>query len=233
MATKNQEQTAAETPAEETGAEASGAEAPASVTETGDGDGETAPAQATSEAASVVATQGLRQRKAFMLKHLIPSVDWIMKEVVGKGKGTQVTVGRVFGICDGTEAKQNQLPDGSFSDSIVMKGAFQVESYLTGELSEAATVYLPMAYAMKVAAVFKADPTIKVVEIDCDIGLEATGKPIPYEWVVIAFREGEAMAILRRIRQSRPRPASAPPLPAPGAAPALPAPEPAAETQAG
>jgi hypothetical protein len=46
-----------------------------------------------------------------------------------------------------------------------------------------------------------------MVEIDCDIGVEATGKVIPYEWVVVAFREGEEMAVLKKMRASRQRPA--------------------------
>lgn len=182
------------------------------------------PGQLTSE----IASEGVRARRAFMLKHFVPNADWINTNIVAKGKGTQAILGRVFGVSTGYEVKTNILPDGKQSESIVLKGTFQAESYLTGEISEATTVYLPLAYSEKVKTVFDMDPTIKIVELDCDVGLEATGKTIPYEWVVIAFREGQAMALLRRLRESRARPTNAVALSAPVSAPALAAPKPKA-----
>lgn len=225
--------------------------------------------------------EGIRARRAFMLKQFIPSATFITENVVAKGAGTQVVLGRVYGSATGTQRKTNQLPDGSFAESVVINGIFQAESYIDGVVSEATSVYLPMAYAEKVEAVFKSSmsvaldtagkpimeapkprmaavldsdghaviegdkvvmapvmvdgkpqfeasvakmvSTLTAVELDCDIGLEATGKTIPYEWVVIAYREGEAMDVLKRLRNSRKRPANAYALPAPDAQAALPA----------
>lgn len=171
-----------------------------------------------SEDAPASSGEGIRARKAFMLKQMIPNPDWINTNIVAKGKGTRVTVGRIFGVAMGYEDKVNTLPNGELSESIVLKGVFQSESYLTGELSEASNVYFPMAYAEKVKALFLANPDIKIIEVDTDIGLEATGKTIPYEWVISAFIEGEEMAVLKRLRTSRQRPATAPVLT--GSAPA-------------
>ncbi len=176
--------------------------------------------------ASVASSEGVRARRAFMLKHLIPHQDWINTNIVAKGKGTKALIGRVFGVCMETIDKKNTLPDGTIGESVAMKGAFQAESYLTGEISEATVVYLPMAYTEKVKAIFVSDEAdakkaaeqgrsherIQVIEVDCDVGIEATGKTIPYEWVVIAYREGEQMAALKRLRSSRGRPADAPKL---------------------
>jgi len=167
------------------------------------------------------ASEGVRARRAFMLKQFIPNPDWINVNIVAKGKGTQVTVGRVYGTCLGYEDKVNTLPDGSPSQSVALKGIFQAESYLTGELSEFTVAYLPAAYSEKVKAVFVSDQSIKLVELDCDIGLEATGKTIPYEWVVTAYIEGQEMARLKALRNRRARPATAPALAAPAAAPQL------------
>ena len=178
---------------------------------------ENEPAPSTSEQASV----GVRARRAFMLKQFVPSPDWINVNIVAKGKGTQVTLGRIWGIATGFEDRTNTLPDGSVSASIAVTGIFQSESYLSGELGEASMVYFPMAYAEKIKAVFKSSPDIRAIEVDCDVGLEATGKTIPYEWVVIAFREGEEMAVLKKIAASRGRPKSAPALEAPKSAPAI------------
>lgn len=159
-----------------------------------------------SDTAPPAEKEGVRARRAFMLKHFIPNADWINQNIVSKGAGTKAIIGRVFGVCFETMVTKTTQKDGRVSESVALKGAFQAEDYKTGEISEATTVYLPMAYAEKVAFMFKADPDLKAVEVDVDIGLEATGKTIPYEWVVIAYREGEAMAVLKRLRASRGRP---------------------------
>jgi hypothetical protein len=96
-------------------------------------------------------------------------------------------MGRVFGICSGYTVKTNTLPDGTPSQSIVLGGAFQTENYMTGELGEGTQLYLPAAYSEKVKAIFDTGAvmdeagreirnSVRMVEIDCDIGVEATGK---------------------------------------------------------
>lgn len=153
-----------------------------------------------------VETEGVRARRAIMLKQFLPNPDWINVNVVAGGKGTRATIGRIFGIATGTSRKTNTLPDGSVSESIFVSGMFQSEGFLTGEIGEASGVYFPMAYAEKIEALFKMG--VKTVEVDCDVGLEATGKTIPYEWVVVAYREGQEMDVLRRIKGTRARPAN-------------------------
>lgn len=168
--------------------------------------------------ATTTEPEGIRSRRAIMMKQLLPSQEWIIQNVVPLGKGARATVGRIFGIVQDYETKWNNIPGQDMPvESITLKGAIQYESYLTGEVGEGSSVYLPMAYAEKVRTVFKSGERtdeagevtgndIRVVEIDCDIGVEATGKIIPYEWVVIAFKEGEAMAVLKNLRNSRRRP---------------------------
>lgn len=150
-------------------------------------------------------SEGLRARRGLTMKNLLPSQDWIMKNVVAGGKGTRATIGRIFGMVTGVQHRDNEV-NGQILHSIACVGMLNAESYLTGELSQASSCFFPMAYAEKIDAIFKADPTVKVIEVDCDIGLEATGKTIPYEWVITAFREGEEMAILKRLRNARKRP---------------------------
>lgn len=165
---------------------------------------------------------GVRARRAFMLKFLLGGDgDWINKNVVAKGKGTQAIVGRVFGICTGVEDKHNILPDGSTSRSAVLFGQFEYESAVTGEVGQASSAYLPLAYADALKAAFASDPDAKMIEVDVDIGVEATGKTIPYEWLVINHGAGEA-ALLKRMRSRRRVGQKA--IAAPNAAPALEAP---------
>ena len=150
-------------------------------------------------------TEGIRARRGLTLKQMVPSQDWIMQNIVAGGKGTRATVGRIFGVVTSTQRKTNMVQDKAI-ESIACVGMLNAESYLTGEISQGSSVYFPMAYAEQVEAMFKADPSITVVEVDCDIGLEATGKAIPYEWVTTAYLEGKEMAVLKRMRNARKRP---------------------------
>ncbi len=184
--------------------------------------------------------QGVRARRSIMLKQMLPGdgVDWINKNVVAAGKGTRATFGRIYGQCNGYSIKHNTLPDGTPSSSIVLSGDFETENYMTGEIGSGTQAFIPAAYAEKVKAVFDSNAIlnekgeeignrIRTVEVDIDVGVEATGKTIPYEWVVTAFKEGAEMAVLKNLRRSRVRPAfvlqagdkSIPALPRPETAP--------------
>jgi hypothetical protein len=164
-----------------------------------------------------VASQGVRARRAIMMKEFIPHADFIAKEVVGGGKGTQRMLGRVFGFVTGVSEKHGKLPNGDPSVSIVCNGQFEMENYLTGEISSASSVYFPSSFSENIKVMFATDADLKVVEVDTDIGVEATGKTIPYTWVVVNHIEGEAVTPLKLLRNKRGRPASAPALAAPTA----------------
>jgi hypothetical protein len=136
------------------------------------------------------ASQGRRARASFMLKNFVDR-DWIMKNVVAKGKDektgkyARVPVGRVYGIVSSTSLKKGTLPDGSVSESVVLNGIFETESLVDGEVSAPTSLYLPNAFSRQIEAVFAADKTVNAVKIDVDIDVEATGKGIPYTWVVV------------------------------------------------
>jgi|SRR5215469_5882046 len=160
----------------------------------------------------VTTSEGVRTRKVFMMKHFIPSQDFVNKEIVAKGKGTKMMLGRVWGVCTDTDERINTFPDGRTATSIVLKGIFEAESYLTGEIDDATTIYLPAAYAERIKTIFATDKDARAIKVDVDLGLEATGKTIPYEWVVMAYSEGEEMALLKKMRSARKRPDNAPKL---------------------
>lgn len=162
------------------------------------------------------ASAGVRNRRAFMMKNFVPSQDFINKEIVSKGKGTKIMLGRIVGVCTGTDDKTNTLPDGKQSTSVVLKGVFEAESYLDGEISNATAIYVSAAYAEQVKAMLSQDG-VQALEVDIDVGLEATGKTIPYEWVVVSWRKGEEMPALKRLKASRGRPDNAAKLAAPSA----------------
>jgi hypothetical protein len=155
---------------------------------------------------------GIRSVRAFQMKNFLPNADWINKNVVAHGKGTKVLIGRVFGIVTGVSEKKGTLPNGEPSISVVTQGVLMSESYLTGEIAEGNGAFLPGAISDKFKAMFAADEHLRSLEIDLDIGVEATGKSIPYAWVVIQHVEGEQLEPLKRLRKSRGRPADAPAL---------------------
>lgn len=177
----------------------------------------------TSETAAVTTApenEGVRARRSIMLKHFLPGegIDWINKNIVSQGKGTRATFGRIYGTCTGYEVKHNALPDGTPSSSIALFGDFETENFMTGEIGSGTMAFIPAAYSEKVKAIFDSNAIlndegkeignrIRTVEIDIDVGVEATGKTIPYEWVVVAFKEGAEMATLKNLRNSRQRPA--------------------------
>lgn len=160
---------------------------------------------------------GVRSVRAFQMKTFLPNADWINKNVVAQGKGTKVLIGRIFGIVTGVSEKAGHLPNGEPSVSIVTQGVLMSESYLTGEIAEGNGAFLPGAISEKFKAMFAADEHLRSIEVDLDIGVEATGKSIPYAWVVIQHVEGEMLEPLKRLRKSRGRPAGAPALAAPTA----------------
>jgi hypothetical protein len=155
------------------------------------------------------AGRGVRSVRAFQMKSFLPNADWINRNVVAQGKGTQVLIGRIYGIVTGVSEKQNVLPNGELATSIVTQGLMESESYLTGEMAEANGAFLPGAISDKFKAMFAADEHLRSIEIDLDIGVEATGKSIPYTWVVIQHVEGEKLEPLKRLRKGRGRPVEA------------------------
>lgn len=167
-----------------------------------------------SEQAMAGVTEGKRVRRTFAPKDLMPNKAWLSANVLtNKGQeqtvGALITIGRLYGSVTGTAAKINEF-EGKQLESIVLTGVFGSESYVTGEVTEGMTkAYPPMMYCELIRSAMTSDPTLLSVEIDCDIGLQYTGKSIPYEWVVIAYREGKEMDALKRIRSGRARPANA------------------------
>lgn len=155
------------------------------------------------------ATTGIRAQRAILLKQFVPNPDWINKNVVAHGKGHKVIVARVVGVVIGTRDKQGTLPDGTPSTSIVLEGQFESESYLDGEIAAASSIYLPESFSGAIKAMFASDDALKTVQIDLDIGLEATGKTIPYTWVIINHVEQPATNLLKQMRLGRPKPSGA------------------------
>lgn len=151
------------------------------------------------------ASTGRRARSSFMMKNFADQ-DFINKHVVAKGKGTKAMLGRVFGFVSSVSEKKGTLPNGEPSVSIVLHGQFETESYIDGEISSCSSVFFPNGFARDVQHTLASDDTIKVLEIDTDVGVEATGKSIPYAWVIVNHIEGQAVSPLKKLKAARGRP---------------------------
>jgi hypothetical protein len=147
------------------------------------------------------AADGTRVTRAFAMKNFVPSQDWIMQNVVSKGKGHHELVGRVYGTIYRAESREVTWQDKKIA-SVALYGVVQAQPKdETRNPVMVNMLFMPMAFAEQIQLALNAGA--EKVEIDVDIGLEATGKTIPYEWTVTSYLEGYAERALRRIRQSR------------------------------
>jgi hypothetical protein len=159
--------------------------------------------------------QGVRVRKTLVSRMLIPTEDkdWILKNVVAKGKGAKAILGKIVGVCTETIEREGQLPNGTPSKMVVALGNFEMVNYHTGEVTRGTSAYFPAAYAYMLHQMLPHDReaaskpgAIRTVGVDVELGVVATGKNIPYEWTATAHREGKDMDILKKLRNARPIP---------------------------
>ena len=143
----------------------------------------------------------------------VPSPDWINKNVVANGQGFKMPLARLVGSCRQSSKKQNEVK-GQMLESIALEGSFMLTSFVTGEVTRAPVAYLPKMWSRQVEALLvdiKDDPGAKV-RMDLTLGIQATGKTIPYRWTVtqhVALNELENDELHRMMLQ---RPTSIAPL---------------------
>lgn len=170
-------------------------------------------------AADVVAAteEGTRARKVLTTKVFAKQAD-IITNIVPKGVGHKEMLGRITGIAYKSEVKVNDV-QGKQIESYPLFGSFVAEIFATGELQQGSVLYLPDAFALQVRSALQLDG-VTMAEIDVEIGVENTGKTIPYEWAVHSFVDGaeiNALKAIRNRRQSRHSKHVATALPAPEA----------------
>lgn len=149
---------------------------------------------------------GMRVDQALVMPSLLPvvraqAVDWIMRNVVGMGAGTHICVGRVVGRAIRGEWKENEW-QGKVLKSVLLTGEFRMESALTSLVQEHSDLWLPVGYARRVEAQLALEPG-SVAMFDVDIGLQATGRNIPYAWTVISHLRQRSSSALERLWTAR------------------------------
>lgn len=150
---------------------------------------------------------GMRLRTVIVPKDAIPgrSPEWIGDQLAGKPVGTIVEVADIAGWVVSTERRVVEW-QGKRLESVWLKGLIQMTALHTGEIFEAAAVILPKAAGEAIDAIFQMagdqQPRIRV-ELDMTLGLEKTGKAIPYEWVPISHARGRAQRVVSEMRQKQ------------------------------
>ncbi len=124
---------------------------------------------------------------------LVPSVDWITVNVCAKGKGTRQKVAELIGRC--TDAMTTTTEHkGQMLESIKLDGEFEVFVLHDESTAKAPVAYLPKAWGRQVKQAIDSmrDPDGKLspganVQMILSLGVEATGKTIPYRWTVSLY----------------------------------------------
>jgi hypothetical protein len=152
--------------------------------------------------------QGLRARKVIVPKDLVPGRDqaWIIQNVATQPKGSYVPLGYMSGYIFAVERRFTEW-QGKRLESVWMQGMFEAESSITGEVLSAGFAILPSSFGEMIAGAFalaeKQGAHNLQAKLDVEIGLEATGRSIPYEWVVYSYEETPAQKAVKAIKAQR------------------------------
>jgi hypothetical protein len=151
--------------------------------------------------------RGQRVGRIITTKDYLPRGDVQFTARLGmEPVGTQVILGSLVGVVNSTERKITQW-QGKELESVWLNGEFEAIMAGTGEVKAAPTAILPKAFGLTIetalAGLKRNGADDAELTIDCDVGLESTGRPIPYEWIVIYYREGKAQKALRDARGRR------------------------------
>jgi hypothetical protein len=150
------------------------------------------------------------------------SLEWCHANVSSQPAGYHVVVGRIAGYATNGEERESglRLKPGEKAPppSFWARGQFEAVALATGEVKTAPWLILPRSAGELLKQAF-AGGTNHVL-LDLEIGLQATGKAIPYRWTVRAYggASGEAQRIVAGIRARQEARAKAPRLARNGAA---------------
>lgn len=157
-------------------------------------------------------TQGIMQNVLLTPADYLPDHDrtWPTRAIASQPQGFRLMLGTVSGVAHGSERREGEYK-GKKLMSVWLHGTFVGVVRATGELIEAVSAILPQAYALKIERQLKEGGEGARVQVDCDIGLEATGRTIPYKWVCADYGESkereDALALARKgqARLARPQ----------------------------
>jgi hypothetical protein len=132
-------------------------------------------------------------------RDFVPGGDtaWLVQNVASKPRGTIVMLGQLAGVVHRIEQHKSDYK-GKTLDSVWLFGAFEARIAETGEIKSSVCAILPNAFGRMIEEAFRqgADRA----HLDIDIGVEATGRAIPYEWAIWSHMGGETQRALKALR---------------------------------
>ena len=147
--------------------------------------------------------EGLRI-ETFISPRTFVTQEWCLQNVASKPRGTHVAIGRIAGYAVASERRDSAMPvkpgDKPMPASVWIKGEFEAVVIETGELKSARWLILPRAAGELVEQAFQ--DGAQRAYLDLELGVQATGRSIPYAYTVTAFgqRDSEARRMVRAIR---------------------------------
>lgn len=132
------------------------------------------------------------------------SIEWIHQHVTPQPAGYHVTVGRIAGYAVNGEERESSIAvkagEKKPPPSFWVKGQFESTALGTGEVKTAPWLILPRSAGELLKGAFQSGA--ERVLLDLEIGLQTTGKALPYRWTVRAYgtASGEAQRIVAMIK---------------------------------
>jgi hypothetical protein len=142
--------------------------------------------------------------ETFISPRTFVTQEWCLKNVASKDRGFHVAIGTIAGYATASERRESAMPvkpgDKPFPASVWIKGEFEATVHETGEVKSARWLILPRAAGELVEQAFESGA--ERAYLDLELGVQATGRSIPYAYTVTAFgsRDSEARRIVRAIR---------------------------------
>jgi hypothetical protein len=142
--------------------------------------------------------------ETFLSPRDFASLEQCQALIAGKPAGYHVVVGRIAGYATGADLRESGLKvkagEKAPPPSFWAKGQFESVALATGEIKTAPWLILPRSAAELVGQAFISGA--ERILLDLEIGLQSTGKAIPYRWTVRAYgtASGEAQRLVAAIR---------------------------------
>jgi hypothetical protein len=156
------------------------------------------------EAQRAIKEEGLR------LENLISPRSFIAAErlsafYAGKARGADpMALGHLAGYVRGYERRESTLPvkpgEKAAAPSVWLRGVFEATVYETGEIKSGSCLILPRVMGEALADALDAGETNAL--LDVELGVEATGKMIPYTYTIKSFHANRAQAAITAIRMN-------------------------------
>lgn len=145
-----------------------------------------------------------RRIETFISPRSFVTQEWCLQHVAAQPRGYHVPIGRIAGVATTCERVESRAPvkpgDKPMPASVWIRGEFECAVLDTGEIKTASVLILPRAAGDLIEQAFALGG--ERILLDLELGVEATGRTIPYTYTVTAYgsRESESQRMVRAIR---------------------------------